>query len=118
MRVVIIGAGAMGCLYGAYLSRNNEVIMLDAYQPQVDAINQYGITVVEADGKEELYPGIKAYVSGEYHEVADLVIVFVKSTYTEAALQQNAALFGDSTIVMTLQNGAGNDRKIANYVRP
>ena len=39
MKVVIIGAGAMGCLYGAYLSRHNEVIMLDSYQPQVDAIN-------------------------------------------------------------------------------
>lgn len=38
MKIVIIGAGAMGCLYGAYLSRHNEVIMLDSYQPQVDAI--------------------------------------------------------------------------------
>ena len=36
MKIVIIGAGAMGCLYGAYLSRHNEVIMLDSYQPQVE----------------------------------------------------------------------------------
>ena len=42
MKIVIIGAGAMGCLYGAYLSRHNEVIMLDSYQPQVDAINKNG----------------------------------------------------------------------------
>ena len=45
MKIVIIGAGAMGCLYGAYLSRHNEVIMLDSYQPQVDAINKNGITI-------------------------------------------------------------------------
>lgn len=118
MKVVIIGAGAMGCLYGAYLSQHNQVTMLDAYQPQVDAINAKGITIMEPDGTEHLYAHVKASVSGAYQEVADLVIVFVKSTYTEAALKQNAALFGEHTIVMTLQNGAGNDRKIAQYVKP
>ena len=53
MKIVIIGAGAMGCLYGAYLSRHNEVVMLDSYQPQVDAINKNGITVLEEDGTEQ-----------------------------------------------------------------
>ena len=46
MKIVIIGAGAMGCLYGAYLSRNNDVVMLDSYKPQVDAINEHGIRVL------------------------------------------------------------------------
>ena len=45
MKIVIIGAGAMGCLYGAYLSERNEVLLLDSYEPQVAAINQNGITV-------------------------------------------------------------------------
>lgn len=118
MKVVIIGAGAMGCLYGAYLSRNNDVIMLDSFEPQVAAINAHGITVVEGDGMEQTYTQVKAAVSGNYHEVADLVIVFVKATYTQQALEQNAALFDDHTLVMTLQNGAGNDRKIARFVKP
>ena len=116
MKIVIIGAGAMGCLYGAYLSKKHEVIMLDSYEPQVEAINAHGITVVEEDGSEPHFDGIKAYLSGEYHEVADLIIVFVKSTFSEEALQVNKNLFGDHTLVMTLQNGAGNDRKIAKYV--
>ena len=34
MKIVIIGAGAMGCLYGAYLSRHNEVVMLDSRRRQ------------------------------------------------------------------------------------
>lgn len=117
MKIVIIGAGAMGCLYGAYLSRKNEVVMLDSYAPQVKAIMENGITVVEEDGSEPCFPNVKAAISGEYKETADLVIIFVKSTYTEQALAQNAALFGEHTLVLTLQNGAGNDRKIAKYVR-
>ena len=116
MKIVIIGAGAMGCLYGAYLSRHNEVIMLDSYQPQVDAINKNGITVSEEDGTEQHFSSVRACLSGEYKEDADLVIVFVKSTYTEDALKINRKLFGEHTLVMTLQNGAGNDRKIEQYV--
>lgn len=116
MKIVIIGAGAMGCLYGAYLSKNNEVILLDSYKPQVDAINEHGLTVLEEDGSENHYPNVKAYVSGEYDEVADLIIVFVKSTFSAQALKANKKLFGEHTLVMTLQNGAGNDRKIEEYV--
>ena len=116
MKIVIIGAGAMGCLYGAYLSRKHEVIMLDSFDKQVEAINQNGITVLEEDGTENKFTNIKACISGEYKEAADLVVVFVKSTFTEDALRDNKKLFGDKTLVMTLQNGAGNDRKIAKYV--
>ncbi len=116
MKIVIIGSGAMGCLYGAYLSRKHEVIMLDSFDKQVEAINQNGITVLEENGTENKFTNVKACISGEYKEAADLVVVFVKSTFTEDALRDNKKLFGDKTLVMTLQNGAGNDRKIAKYV--
>ncbi|MFM2482761.1 ketopantoate reductase family protein [Celerinatantimonas sp. YJH-8] len=118
MKIAVIGAGAMGCLYGAYLSKNHDVYMIDALDAQVEAIQNNGITVVEADGHKAHFSNVKAYRSGQYQESVDLVIVFVKSTYTEQALAQNQALFKASTIVMTLQNGAGNDRKIAQYVAP
>lgn len=116
MKIVIIGAGAMGCLYGAYLSEKNEVTMLDVYEPQVDAINKNGITIVEPDGTERQHKKVCAMKSGTCESVADLVVVFVKSIYSENALEENKALFGPDTVVMTLQNGAGNDRKIAKYV--
>ena len=117
MKIAVIGAGAMGCLYGAYLSNKHDVYMIDALEAQVQAIRDKGITIEEADGKTVVYPRVNAYLSGEYQEKVDIVIVFVKSTYTEQALEQNRALFKDSTLVMTLQNGAGNDRKIAQYVK-
>lgn len=118
MKIAIIGAGAMGCLYGGYLSKKNEVIMLDSYEPQVQAINERGITIVEQDGSERICTNVRAYLSGQFEEAVDLVIVFVKSTFTEEAVTANAHLFGNDTLVMTLQNGAGNDRKIEKYVKP
>lgn len=117
MNIIVIGAGAMGCLYGSYLSRENHVIMLDVYEPQVENINKNGITVLEEDGSQQHFTNVRAMKSGTCKEVADLVIVFVKSTHTESSLEENKELFGENTLVMTLQNGAGNERKIAKYVK-
>lgn len=116
MKIAVIGSGAMGCLYGGYLSKNNEVVMLDSYKPQVEAINEHGITIVEPDGIENTYTNLRASVSGEFSEKVDLVIMLVKTMFTLEALEDNKNLFGKDTLVLTLQNGAGNDRKIANYV--
>ncbi len=117
MKTAIIGAGAMGCLYGAYLSRSNQVIMIDSYAPQTESIARGGITVAETDGTEKVFKeNISACLSGCCKEKVDLVIVFVKSTNTDAALSENRSLFGEDTIVLTLQNGAGNDRKVSKYV--
>ena len=119
MTIAVIGAGAMGCLYGGYLSAENKVIMIDSYRPQAEAIAEKGVCIVETDGSEKTYKeNISACLSGECREKADLVIVFVKSTNTDSALAENRALFGEDTLVLTLQNGAGNDRKVAKYVRP
>lgn len=115
MKIAIIGAGAMGCLYGAYLSVKNEVILMDAYQPQVDAINLSGLSMLE-NGSEITFP-IKAVTSGTNIGPVDLVVVFVKSIDTYQAVEENQSLISDNTIVMTLQNGAGNDRDIMNFVK-
>lgn len=118
MKIAIIGSGAMGCLYGAYLSKKNKVIMVDIVDKVVDTICEKGITIKENDGSEHHYKeNITAYHSGKCHEKVDLIIMFVKSTYLEDALEQNKDLFHDDTIVMSLQNGAGNDRKIEKYVK-
>jgi 2-dehydropantoate 2-reductase len=113
MKIAIIGAGAMGCLYGAFLSAKNEVILIDSYSPQVEAINANGLVMLE-NGIERLFP-IKAVLSGTDIGAADLIIVFVKSTDTYAAVEANKALIGAATIIMTLQNGAGNDRDILHF---
>ncbi len=116
MKIAVIGSGAMGCLYGAYLSQHHDVYMIDALEAQVQAIAQTGIRVAEADGSVNTFSKLHAARSGQCQEPMDVVIVFVKSTYTEQALEQNRGLFQPSTLVMTLQNGAGNDRIIEKYV--
>jgi 2-dehydropantoate 2-reductase len=112
MKIVIIGAGAMGCLYGAGLSEaGNEVWLIDIWQKHIEEIKQNGLIVENSSG-QRIYRNLKASVDPAEAGAADIAIIFVKSTLTEEALIRNGCMITDSTIVITLQNGLGNIEKI------
>ena len=117
MKIAIVGAGAMGCLYGARLSTlpENQIYLLDVWQDHLDAINQDGIQM-EEDGSFQTYDNLKACRHAYEIGPVDLAIIFVKSTMTRDAMQENKALLKDSTIVLTLQNGLGNVEAILEVV--
>ena len=47
MKIVVLGAGAMGSLFGGYLSRHNDVWLVDVSETTVGAINANGVKVRE-----------------------------------------------------------------------
>lgn len=109
MKIAIIGAGAMGCLYGGKLSQSkeNQVYLLDIWKEHIDAINKNGL-IIEEVGEPQVYSDLMASVHASDIGIADLVIVFVKSTLTKVAVHEAQELFGNGTLVLTLQNGLGN----------
>lgn len=117
MKVAIIGAGAMGCLYGGKISaiKENQVFLLDIWEEHVAAINKTGLYMEEGD-KELHYSELRASIDAEEIGHADLVIIFVKSTLTARAVQTNQAVFGPETVTLTLQNGLGNVELIAEQI--
>ena len=114
MRIAVIGAGAMGSIYGGHLSLHNDVCMVDTNAAVVEHISKEGI-ILEENGAENLYrPG--ATVSTEGMESVDLIILFVKALFSKAALAGNKALIGENTYVMTLQNGSGHEDILGEFV--
>jgi 2-dehydropantoate 2-reductase len=112
MKVLILGAGAMGCLYGAAFHRAGaEVSFVDVNRPHIDAINARGLELETRAGTEFL--SIPARLPGEVSEPVDLVVVFTKTFHTDAALAGIAAAIGPETWLLSLQNGLGNDRRLA-----
>jgi len=112
MKVLILGAGAMGCLYGAALHRAGcEVVFVDVTQPHIDAINARGLGLEPRAGVE--YLPIPARRPEAIPEPVDLVVVFTKTFHTEAALAGIAQAIGAQTWLLSLQNGLGNDRCLA-----
>lgn len=116
MKIAVIGAGAMGSLYGGYLSTKHDVLLVDTDKSKVEALNQSGLSITEPDGSIETY-SIKAASDTKNIEAQDLVIIFVKALFTESALKNNLSLFGPETYVLSLQNGAGHQDVLMKYVK-
>lgn len=75
MKIAVLGAGAMGSLYGAYLSRNNEVYMIDVNSAIVDSINNNGLIIYEkAVNRNVVYP-ISAFTNSEALGEMDLITI-------------------------------------------
>jgi 2-dehydropantoate 2-reductase len=117
MKIAVIGAGAMGSLFGALLSEaGQQVTLLDIRQDHVDAVNTQGL-VVEKEGSRRQVR-VRATLDAERIGPTDLCIVFVKSTQTAQAARTAARLAGPSTLVLTLQNGMGNAETLAEAFDP
>lgn len=114
MRIAVIGAGAMGSIYGGHLSLENEVYLVDTNQTIVDLINQNGLKIQENGGDVIYHP--TAVTSTEGIATVDLVILFVKSLFSHAALSGNADIIGANTYVLTLQNGSGHEDILSEFV--
>ena len=114
MRIAVIGAGAMGSIYGGHLSQNNEVYLVDTAAPVVEHIRKEGLKIQE-NGRDVIYRP-QAMTSTEGLEPVDLVILFVKSLFSRAALSGNKSLIGPDTYVMTLQNGSGHEDILGEFV--
>lgn len=114
MKIAVLGAGAMGSLFSGYLSRKNEVSVIDVNPIMVDAIQKNGVRILEKDGSiTQCYPHVM--VSASELGPQDLVIVFVKAMFTVSALGANKNLIGPNTYLMTLQNGAGHESKLLKF---
>ena len=109
MKIAIIGAGAMGCLYGAKLSTvsSNEVHLIDVWKEHIESINEKGL-LMEENGELLTYGNVRGTTDAVLVGPCDLSIVFVKSTLTSTAVNANKAVFGPDTVALTLQNGLGN----------
>lgn len=117
MKICIIGAGAMGSVYGGFLAEaGNQVYFLDVFKEHVNSINEYGLWMEGTEG-DRYIKGIEATSNPKEVGVVDLAIVFVKSTITDVAIKQNKDVIGEDTIVLTLQNGLGNIEKLETIVK-
>ena len=115
MKIAIIGAGAMGSLYGARLTQGGEdVWLLDTWPENVTVLRERGLTIAGEGGSEMV--AVQAATSAEEIGEADLILLFVKSHATRDAALAALSMLKSDTMVLTLQNGLGNAEQIAAVV--
>ncbi|NMC32512.1 MAG: 2-dehydropantoate 2-reductase [Veillonellaceae bacterium] len=117
MKIVIIGAGAMGGLFAARLAAAGEdVSVVDVWAEHIETIRTQGLILKTEQGEVRANPAAVTRVEDLATSAADLVIVFVKSGMTAAAARSAQTILGLAGRVLTLQNGLGNAETIATVV--
>jgi len=106
MEIIVLGAGAIGSLYGAKLAAENDVTLIGR-APHVAAINSHGLRL---EGLESQAVRVRAATALEHLGPETLIILTTKVPGSAAAIRPIAHLVREDTTILCLQNGIGSER--------
>ena len=107
-KVVVVGAGAMGGLFGGLLKEGGlDVTLLDAAPGHVAAIRKHGLKIIGVGG--DRFIPIAATTEAREIDKADVVLFQCKAFANEAAARSVKHLFAGDTVAISFQNGLGNE---------
>lgn len=110
-KIVIVGGGAMGSLFGALLAEGGlDVTLLDVWKEHVDAINREGLKVVGHGGDRTVR--VAATLDPRSLAAPDVVLFQCKAFANEAAARSIRHVVKASTAVISFQNGLGNEETL------
>lgn len=110
MKVAVMGAGAVGCYFGAMLARAGHDVTLIARPQHVEAISLRGLTFESRSFNGTVAVRATSEASGV--EGADIVLFCVKSADTESAGRSIAPFLKPDATVLCLQNGVDNAERL------
>jgi 2-dehydropantoate 2-reductase len=105
MKIAVFGAGAVGSVVGGLLSQRHEVTLI-ARREHAEAVKKGGLRIT-GDIERTFHPAAVTSAAGLPEQ--ELVLITTKAYDTAAAADQVAQLVGQGTLVVSLQNGLGND---------
>lgn len=109
--IAVMGAGAVGCYYGAMLARAGHHVTLIARPQHVDAVRRAGLRLQTHQSDE--FIKLESSTGPDGARGARLVLFSVKSTDTEAAGKALAPHLEPDAAILTLQNGVDNAERLA-----
>ncbi|MBA3833664.1 MAG: 2-dehydropantoate 2-reductase [Chthoniobacterales bacterium] len=113
IRIAVVGAGAIGSYYGgklAHFGRDVHFLMRSDYE----VVRKRGLRIRSKGGNIHIAK-INAYRSTEEIGPCDLVIVAVKASVNAQLPPLVRPLLGEKTMILTLQNGLGNEEFLAQH---
>ena len=112
-RIAIVGAGAVGCYYGAILAANGHDVHF-LMRSDYAYVREHGLRVKSIAGDFHL-EHVHCYQSPQEIGPCDLVIIGIKATANEALMSLLPPLLQPGTMILTLQNGLGNEAFLSEH---
>jgi 2-dehydropantoate 2-reductase len=106
MQIIVLGAGAIGSLYGAKLAAANDVLLIGRPEHAV-AINEHGLRIEGIESQTVRVPAAPAVAQIGANA---LILLTTKVMDSAAALKPIAPLVRDDTTILSLQNGLGSEQ--------
>lgn len=111
-RIAIIGAGAVGCYYGGRLAEHGQDVHF-LMRSDYETVTRDGLCLISPLGDAHLK--VQAHRSPQDIGPCDLVIIALKATSNTALLELIPPLLHEKTLLLTLQNGLGNEDFLATH---
>lgn len=111
-RIAIIGAGAVGCYYGGRLAEHGQDVHF-LMRSDYETVNRDGLSITSPLGDAQLK--VQAHRRTKDIGPCDLVIIALKATSNTALLELIPPLLHEETLLLTLQNGLGNEDFLATH---
>jgi 2-dehydropantoate 2-reductase len=111
MKILIIGAGAVGGYYGAKLTLAGEDVTFLARGATLEALQKQDLVVHSFCGDFQTPVRVISDLNG--YSSPDLILLCVKSYDTDAVIEQIRNVVGERTLFLSFQNGVENEIKLA-----
>jgi 2-dehydropantoate 2-reductase len=115
MRVVVIGAGAIGAPIAARLFECGHPVVLVARGKNFEVIKRYGVTVATPDHTQRSKIDVVDGISSLNLEPGDAIVLSVKSQDTAGALVELVSIASPALAVFCAQNGVANERLVSEH---
>lgn len=115
MKIAVVGCGALGSFYGARLLRaGGDVTFLP--RSDFDVVREQGVRIRSVEGDFSVHPKVARHASEI--GLCDLVVIGLKTTANHLLPSLLPGLVGPQTLLLTLQNGLGNEECLARLFGP
>jgi 2-dehydropantoate 2-reductase len=115
MRVVVIGAGAVGGTIGARLHQAGHDVVLVARGPHGEAVRDHGLVLATPQEQVTLPIPVHAHPREVAWRDEDVVVLATKSQDTEGAARDLVSTAGPDVPVVSAQNGVANESTLSRW---
>lgn len=113
-RIVVVGAGSIGCWVGGALLKAGRNVTFLARHKVIDEVAEHGLTITDFTGRKSHLSPDSVVMTTDVKVLldADIIIVAVKSLSTSEAACDIAKYAPEGATILSFQNGVKNANRI------